>query len=64
MNVFPRTSGCSVHGCQFFVAKILVTQGDIPLELMQTSLRSRFFLKKPIAPCGRHIKDERKEIKI
>ena len=37
-----------------------VTQGDIPLGLMQTSLRSR--LSRMLH--GRHIKDERKEIRI
>ena len=35
-----------------------VTQGDIPLGLMQTSLRSRLSRM----PHGRHIKDERKEL--
>ena len=35
-------------------------QGDIPLGLMQTSLRSRISQM----PHGRHIKEERKEIKI
>ena len=37
-----------------------VTQGDIPLGLMQTSLRSRLSRM----PHGRHIKEERKEIRI
>jgi hypothetical protein len=35
----------------------VVTQGDIPLGLMQTSLRSCLCRM----PHGRHIKDERKE---
>ena len=37
-----------------------VTQGDIPLGLMQTSLRSRLSRM----PHGRHIKEERKEMRI
>jgi hypothetical protein len=37
-----------------------VNQGDIPMGLMQTSLRSRLSQM----PHGRHIKDERKEIRI
>jgi hypothetical protein len=37
-----------------------VTQGDIPLGLMKTSLRSRLSRM----PHGRHIKEERKEIRI
>ena len=37
-----------------------VTQGDIPLELMQTSLRSRLSR----TPHGRHINEEKKEIRI
>jgi hypothetical protein len=37
-----------------------VTQGDIPLGLMQTSLRSRLSRM----PHGRHIKEERKKIRI
>ena len=37
-----------------------VTQADIPLGLMQTSLRSRLSRM----PHGRHIKEERKEIRI
>ena len=37
-----------------------VTQGDIPLGLMQTSLRSRLSRM----PHGRHIKEERKEKRI
>jgi hypothetical protein len=37
-----------------------VTQGDIPLGLMQTSSRSRLSRM----PHGRHIKEERKEIRI
>jgi hypothetical protein len=37
-----------------------VTQGDIPLGLMQTSLNSRLSRM----PHGRHVKEERKEIKI
>jgi hypothetical protein len=37
-----------------------VAQGDIPLGLMQTSLRSRLSRM----PHGRHIKEERKEIRI
>jgi hypothetical protein len=37
-----------------------VTKGDIPLELIQTSLRSRLSRM----PRGRHIKEERKEIRI
>jgi hypothetical protein len=37
-----------------------VTQGDIPLGLMQTSLRSRLSRM----PHGRHIKEEKKEIEI
>jgi hypothetical protein len=36
-----------------------VTKGDIPLGLMQTSLRSRL----SGMPHGRHIKEERKEIR-
>ena len=37
-----------------------VTQGDIPLGLMQTSLRSRLSRK----PHGRHIKEEQKYLRI
>jgi hypothetical protein len=37
-----------------------VTQGDIPLGLMQTSLRPRLSR----IPRGRHIKDERKEMRL
>jgi hypothetical protein len=37
-----------------------VTQGDIPLGLMQTSLRSHLSRM----PHGRHIKEERKEMRI
>ena len=37
-----------------------VTQGDIPLGLMQTSLRFRLSRM----PHGRHIKEESKEIRI
>ena len=37
-----------------------VTQGDIPLGLMQTLLRTRLSRM----PHGRHIKEERKEIGI
>jgi hypothetical protein len=37
-----------------------VTQVDIPLELMQTSLHSSLSR----IPYGRHIKEERKEIRI
>jgi hypothetical protein len=37
-----------------------VTQGDIPLGLMQTSLRSRLSRMSHV----RHIKDERKEIRL
>jgi hypothetical protein len=37
-----------------------VTQGDIPFGLMQTSLRSRLSRM----PHGRHIKEERKKIRI
>jgi hypothetical protein len=37
-----------------------VTKGDIPLGLMQTSLRPRLSRM----PRGRHIKDERKEIRL
>jgi hypothetical protein len=37
-----------------------VTQGGIPLGLMQTSLRSRLSRM----PHGRHINEERKELRI
>jgi hypothetical protein len=37
-----------------------VTQGDIPLGLIQTSLRSRLSQM----PHGRHIKEKRKEIRF
>ena len=39
---------------------VKTTQGDIPLGLMQTSLRSRLSRM----PHGRHIKEERKEMGI
>jgi hypothetical protein len=42
--------------CPLILSAEKFTQGDIPLELIQTSLRSRLSRK----PHGRHIKDERK----
>ena len=51
----PKSTGHPPHrACQ------QVTKGDIPLGLMQTSLRSRLSRM----PHGRHIKEERKEIRI